>query len=46
MTGAELFRATPEPRALESYDTDHAMDLPEIVEDRVVFLTEHLGLPG
>ncbi|HET8739310.1 MAG TPA: hypothetical protein VFO17_06220 [Acidimicrobiia bacterium] len=46
MTGAEFFTATPEPRSVSSYEADHAMDLPEIVDDRVAFLAGHLRLGG
>jgi hypothetical protein len=31
---------------VSSYEADHAMDLPEIVDDRVAFLAGHLRLGG
>jgi pimeloyl-ACP methyl ester carboxylesterase len=33
-----------EPKQVKLYDTEHAMDLPEIRADRLIFLIEQLGL--
>jgi cephalosporin-C deacetylase-like acetyl esterase len=39
-----FFAAAAEPKQMELYDTEHAMALPEIQEDRVAFLVEQLEL--
>jgi dienelactone hydrolase len=39
-----FFAAAVEPKQLELYETEHAMRLPEIQEDRLAFLRENLGL--
>lgn len=44
MTARELVDAAPEPKRLLTYDTGHAMDLPDITRDRMAFLGEHLGI--
>lgn len=43
MTGLELARAAPEPKEVLSYETGHAMDLSEITDDRVDFLSRVLA---
>jgi cephalosporin-C deacetylase-like acetyl esterase len=41
-----LFAATADPKARQSYETDHAMSTPQIAEDRDAFLVkELLGSP-
>lgn len=44
MTGLELVRAAPEPKQVLSYEADHAMELPEIRDDRAAFISDVLGL--
>lgn len=39
-----FYEAASEPKELKTYDTEHAMDLPEIQADRVAFLLRVLGL--
>lgn len=43
MTGLELFEAAPEPKQLLTYESDHAVDLSEIRNDRLRFLKQALG---
>lgn len=43
MTGTELFEAATEPRAMNTYEADHSMSVPEAASDRLEFLSEHLG---
>lgn len=38
------FAAANDPKELLTYDSDHAMALPEIQADRLEFLRQHLGL--
>lgn len=46
MTGGEVMRAASEPKALKSYDADHAMKDPAARADRLAFLEEALRLPA
>lgn len=39
-----FFAAANEPKQLKLYESEHAMDLSEIREDRIAFLREQLGL--
>ena len=39
-----FYAAAVEPKQIALYDTEHAMDLPEIREDRIAFLAEQLQL--
>lgn len=39
-----FFEAASEPKVLKTYDTQHAMRLPEIQSDRMAFLVDALGL--
>ena len=44
MTGSELYGAAREPKTMKTYDSDHALEVPQARVDRLDFLVEHLGL--
>jgi hypothetical protein len=44
MTGSELFGAAREPKTMKTYDSDHAVEVPQARVDHLDFLVEHLEL--
>jgi dienelactone hydrolase len=40
-----FFAAAADPKEIKTYETEHAMALPEIRADRLAFLRQQLGLP-
>ena len=44
MTGREFYGAASEPKEIRTYDTDHAMAVPDARADRTAFMRRVLGI--